>query len=77
MVVPDTSTAGYEPSALDGQIYNFRYSAPEVQWPELYGMDEVRITKESDVYGMAMVIYVVRSADLRYLFRGPNLTWIC
>ena len=44
-----------------GDIDNYRYSAPEIQWPEDYSMDEVLVTKESDVYGMAMVIYEASS----------------
>ena len=63
-------------SVLDGQIDDFRYSAPEVQWPEDFDMTEVRLTKESDIYGMAMVIYKVGSPDLHHLARGPNLTRI-
>ena len=58
--VPGTSTAAHVPSVQDALIDDLRCSAPEVQWPELYGKDEAHITKESDVYEMAMVIYMVR-----------------
>ena len=49
-------------SVQDAPTDDLRYSAPEVQWPELYDKREVHITKESDVYEMAMVIYMVRFA---------------
>ena len=60
MAAPDTSIASFVPSAWDEGGEDYRYLAPEVQWPEDYGMDKVLITKESDVYGMAMVIYEAR-----------------
>lgn len=56
--MPNTSVAGNVQSALD-EAGESRYSAPEIQWPEDYGMDEVLITKESDVYGIGMVAYEV------------------
>ena len=40
---------------------DFCYSAPEIEWPENRGIDNVTRTRESDVYGMAMVIYEARS----------------
>jgi len=44
-----------------GGIDNYRYSAPEIQWPEDHGKDDILITKESDVYGMGMVVYEASS----------------
>ena len=38
-----------------------RYFAPEIQSPGAYGMEGFVTTKESDIYGMAMVIYEARS----------------
>ena len=58
--VPNTSVAGFV-SLSGGNLDNFRYSAPEVQWPEEHGMDKVLITKESDAYGLAMVVYEANS----------------
>lgn len=46
---------------LAGDNGDYRYAAPEVQWPEEFGMDKIPLTKESDVYGMAMVTYEARS----------------
>lgn len=54
-----TSTSRHVQSEFIGNAGNFRYSAPEVGWPEEYGSYKVLITKESDMYGMAMVIYEV------------------
>ena len=59
MAVPGTSIAGHIQSG--GDIDNYRYSAPEIQWPEDHGTDDILITKESDVYGMGMVVYEVSS----------------
>ncbi|KAF9650321.1 kinase-like protein [Thelephora ganbajun] len=67
VAVPGTSIAGWHvQSALDGEVDDYRYSAPEIQWPEDYGMDKILITKESDVYGMAMVIYEVLAGEKPY-----------
>jgi hypothetical protein len=57
---PDTSFAGHQ-SSLEENLDGHRYLAPEIQWPEDYNMEKVVVTKESDVYGMAMVIYKARS----------------
>lgn len=64
MAAPGTSISGHVQSAFAGDDGDFRYAAPEVGWPEDYGMDEVMITKESDVYGMAMVFYEARFHQL-------------
>jgi hypothetical protein len=48
---------------LDANDRNYRYVAPEVQWPETHGKDKVLITKESDIYEMAMTIYEARSHE--------------
>ena len=61
MAVPGTPLAGYFQYSLKGNLGGNRYLAPEIQWPEDYGTDEVIVTKESDVFGMAMVIYEARS----------------
>ena len=57
MAVPGTSVAGHSQSELDENMYKCQYSAPEIQWPEDYDMEKVLITKESDVYSLAMVAY--------------------
>ena len=57
MAVPNTSVADYWQSTLDVEDLDYRYVAPEVQWPENSRKDEVLITKQSDVFEMAMVIY--------------------
>jgi len=44
-----------------GDIDNYRYSAPEIQWPEDHDQDKILITRESDVYGMGMVVYEASS----------------
>ena len=49
------------PFTLDQGLNNYRYFAPEIQSPGAHGMDGVVATKESDVYGMAMIIYEARS----------------
>ena len=57
VAVPNTSVADHKQSTLDVDPFDYRYVAPEVQWPEYYHRDEVLITKQSDVFEMAMVIY--------------------
>ena len=46
---------------------DLRFRAPEVQWPEEHAVekiDEVAVTKESDVYEAAMVVYEASSHSL-------------
>ena len=76
MVIPGTPFAEYLQSSLQMDLHGYRYLAPEIQWPGVYGMDKIPIMKESDIYGMAMVIYEARSYQL--LSHGPesNLTLI-
>lgn len=62
VAVPGTSVEGHVQSG--GGIDNYRYSAPEIQWPENHDVDEILITKESDVYGMGMVLYEVSPTSL-------------
>ena len=64
VAVPDTSIDAHSQSGLDGDIDKYRYSAPEIQWRDDRGVDEILITKESDVYGMGMVAYEVSSRRL-------------
>lgn len=59
MALPGTSIASHTQSGGGGGIDDYRYWAPEIQWPEDYGMDKTIITTESDVYGMGMVAYEV------------------
>ena len=61
VAVPDTSVAGHLQSAMDENTDEGQYMAPEIQWPEDYGMEKVLITKASDVYAMGMVAYEVSS----------------
>lgn len=57
-------TPGQTRSTSGEYVSNLRYSAPEIQWLEAYEVNKPPITKESDVYGMAMVIYEVRTYQL-------------
>ena len=61
MAVPDTSVAGHSQSEIDWDDGKNRYSAPEVQWFDESSTGKFVITKESDVYGMAMIAYRVSS----------------
>ena len=61
VAVPDTSIAAHSQSEMDGDVDKYRYSAPEVQWHDGSETEKILITKESDVYGMAMVAYEVSS----------------
>ena len=49
VAIPGTSIAGHVQSG--GDVNNYRYSAPEIQWPEDHGMDKILLTEGSDVYG--------------------------
>ena len=70
VAVPGTSFAGYLQSSVEGDLGDCRYLAPELQWPEDHEMDKILMTKESDIYGMAMVIYEARS--YRPISPGPG-----
>ena len=63
VAVPGAPFAGYLQSSVEGDLGDCRYLAPELQWPEDYDMDKILITKESDIYGIAMVIYKARSQN--------------
>ena len=66
VAVPETSFAGHVQSGLGEDIDDYRYMAPELQSPEEHdveGIDKLA-TKESDVYGMGMVVYRVSSHRL-------------
>jgi len=53
--VPDISVVGDVQS--EGDVDYGRYSAPELHPSEDRGVDEISVTRESDVYGMGMIIY--------------------
>ena len=57
-----------------GMDRNRCYLAPELQfqWPN-YTRDKILVTKESDIYGMAVVIYEARSYKPISLGPGSNL----
>ena len=76
VAVPGTPFAGYLQSSAEGDLGDCRYLAPELRWPEDYGMDKILITKESDIYGIAMVIYEARSYKPISPGPGSNLTSI-
>ena len=61
VAVPGAPFASYLQSSVEGDLGDRRYLAPEIQWPEDYGMVKPLITKESDIYGMGMVIYEASS----------------
>ena len=57
MAVPGTSVAYHvQSSAGDVKIDSYRYTAPEIPWTD-DNEGDVRITKQSDVYGMGMIAY--------------------
>ena len=78
VAVPGTPFADYIQSSVEGSrgLGQCRYLAPEIQWPEDYGTDKILITKESDIYGMAMVIYEARHYKPISSGPGSNLTQI-
>jgi len=57
--IPDTSTVDHGQSV--GDVDNDRYSAPELHQLDGRSVDEIPVTKESDVYEMGMVIYEASS----------------
>lgn len=73
MTAPDTSVASHVPSG--GDVNNYRYLAPEIQWPDDGETDQIQITAQSDVYGMGMVAYEV-SDHLVISPQASNLTFI-
>ena len=76
MAVPGTPFADYLQPSVEGDLGDCRYLAPEIQWPEDYGTDKILMTKESDIYGIAMVIYEARSYKSISPGPGSNLTSI-
>ena len=72
--VPDTSIVGHVQSG--GDIDNCRYFAPELHQSEGRGVDEITATRESDVYGMGMVVYEASSPILYRLAWGLDLMFI-
>jgi hypothetical protein len=55
---------------VDGNIDDFRYTGPEIVWPEESSpdsVDKILVTKESDIYGMGMVAYEVRFHRLVFI----------
>ena len=68
VTVPGASIVGNVRSGGDGD--NNRYLAPEIQWRDDGGTDEILITEESDVYGMGMVVY---EASHRLVSSGQEL----
>ena len=76
VAVPGTPFAGYLQYLVERGLDDCRYQAPELQVPEDYGIDKILITKESDVYGMAMVIYEARSYKPISPGLGSDLTLI-
>lgn len=65
----DASVVGAQ---SEGDIGSYRYSAPELHRTKGDGMNEIRPTKESDVYGMGMVVYEVSSFPLVSSGRGAQ-----
>ena len=70
MAVPNTSIANHMHSG--GEIVDCVYTAPEM-WRDGGSEDVIRLTKESDVYGMGMVVYEVSSAVPCSLAQGLDL----
>ena len=69
MAVPGTSIAAHVQSGVDGDIDDYRYTAPEIisEFYEGNG-DKILATKESDVYGMGMVAYEASSYFLVFIW---------
>ena len=72
VAVPGTPFAGYLQPSVEGNSGNQCYLAPELQ-PQKYISDKIIVTKESDIYGMANIIYEARSYKLISLGPGSNL----
>lgn len=61
-------------SGLNENISDHRFVAPEIQWPEEHDAgrtDKILVTKESDVYGIGMVVYTV--SFHRLVSSGPRV----
>ena len=56
-----------------GDLDNYRYLAPELHQLEDGSVGEILVTKESDMYGMGMVIFEVRSHYLATSGKSPLL----
>lgn len=58
---PGTSIANHMQSGIDEALAEFRYCPCETQWhrgkDDTSKNDKILVTKESDVYGIGMVVY--------------------
>lgn len=61
VAVPNTSVADFKEQLSVRDLDYSPYSAPEILWPEEHGKDKIVITKESDVYGIGMIVYEASS----------------
>lgn len=61
--------------ALECNTWSVRWLAPELLFPEKFGLEAARRTKETDVYAFAMVMYEVGpspSSRISNRTRGPH-----
>jgi len=49
------------PSPTGGNAFSVRWLAPELIFPERFGLDSRVRSKESDIYAFAMLIWEVRA----------------
>lgn len=50
-----------------------RWLAPELLFPEKFGLESARLTKETDIYAFAMVMYEVGLLSIYLIGIGPRL----
>ena len=51
--------AGVSPASVDGKAFSVRWLAPELIFPEVFGLNDLMCSKESDIYSFSMLMYEV------------------
>lgn len=49
------------PAPAEGKAFSVRWLAPELVFPEEFGLNDLICTKESDIYSFSMLMYEVRA----------------
>lgn len=65
-IVPDAASVAASNTFLQGGTY--RWTSPELFYPEKFGLSECRPTESSDCYALGMVVYEVLSGKVPFYY---------
>ena len=74
-IVVDSETTDITTSADGGTKGSYRWMAPELFYPNDFGMSKFQLTKESDCYAFGMLIYEVGSLQMARASLCVQLIW--